>query len=107
MQSNYQAMPIKSGYLLLAGTAKPTSTALGLREFGYLLKIGLNKRCDDHLSNPVAALNSEGFRAVINQYYADFAAVIGVNSAGGVEYGNAMLQGQAGAGAYLCLIIIR
>ena len=62
---------------------------------------------DNHLSDTVASLHNERFRAMINDDYPYFTTVIGVNSAWGIDQGDAVLECKTAPGPDLGLISFR
>ena len=58
---------------------------------------------NDHLCNSHAASDPEGLLAEVDQDDPDLAPVVGVDRAGGVGHGDAVLGGQAGTGPDLGL----
>ena len=59
---------------------------------------------DDHLSNTLPVLNRKVFGREVDQYYPDFAPIVGINRAGGIQQSDSFLQRQSAARAYLCLV---
>jgi hypothetical protein len=58
-------------------------------------------RCYDELRYPHARGYGKGFSAEVDEEDADFSPVVGVNRAGAIEEGDAVVQGQAAARAHL------
>ena len=53
---------------------------------------------DDHLRNPLARNNLEGFFRKIHQDHEDFAAIIGIDGTRRVEHRDSLLRRQPAAG---------
>ena len=62
---------------------------------------------DNHLGDALAVGNDERFVREVYQYDADLATIVGVDGAGRVEDGDAMLDGKSAARPHLCLVACR
>ena len=61
---------------------------------------------DHHLADALSVVDREGLVGEVDHDYADFATVVGIHRAGGVDDGDAAAQGEAAAGADLALITL-
>ena len=84
--------------------SKSACSALGFVEFFNLYPFGLLVTGNDHLADAFAVLNLEIFGREIDEYYAYFAAIVGIDGAGSVEYGNPVLQCKTAARTNLRLV---
>jgi hypothetical protein len=79
-------------------TIRNSISPCGFRYVFRFLKIDLRcHRCRNELGDTVAALDDKRFIAQVHENHLDLAAVIGVDGAGSVEYGNAILDGESAA----------
>ena len=60
--------------------------------------------CHYVLGNPLARLDLIWFGRKVDQYSHEFAAVIRINSTGGIEHRNPMLDGKTAPGTHLKLV---
>jgi hypothetical protein len=81
--------------------AEAAFIAVGGGEVGDELPLDLSDGAKDHLGDTHAGFYREGFIPKVDDEDLDFAAVVGVNGAWGVEDSEAMMQGEAAAGADL------
>jgi hypothetical protein len=83
--------------------AEARFAALGGREGGDDFPLGLGDRAENHLGDTHARFDKEGLLTEVDEEDLDFAAVVGIDGAGGVEEGDAVMEGQTAAGADLGL----
>ena len=57
-----------------------------------------------HLGDALTVFHHEVLLRQIDQHHADLSAIVGIDGAGGVQYGDTFLQGESAARAHLCLI---
>ena len=93
--------------LLVSRMSEAPVAASGVVELldGHPLCVGDAR--DDELRDARAALHHERLFPHVRHDHADLAAVGGVYGAGGVQDGDAVLQGQAGFGAHLAFVAVR
>src|SRR5258708_10085694 len=85
----------KLNHTLAPGRPEAAAAAVGCGKRGCGNEFGADDGRDHHLCDTLAASDHERHRAVVDQEHADLAAVVGVNPARRVQYGNAMLGGEA------------
>ena len=90
--------------LFFAGVAETAVFADGAVELLDRLPGDVGVGCDHHLSDAVAVVDGEVVFTEVDEDYAYLAAVVGIDSAGGVDDGYAVVEGEAGAGANLAFI---
>src|SRR6266700_3046305 len=91
-----------SAFLLTrAGRAKTRNSARGFIEIERLTDHDLQRWCDDELRNTHSALHSECSLPQIHENDLYLAAVIRINSSGGVEHGDTVTHRQARARPHL------
>lgn len=76
-------------------------SAWGLIKGVDVFPLRLEDGGDDHLCDAVAAFNGKFFVSVVDEDDLDFASVVGVDGAGGVDHGDAFFDGEAATGTYL------
>ena len=84
--------------------SKSACSAFGFVKFLHLNPFSLFVAGNDHLANAFAVLNLEIFGRKIDEYYAYFATIVGIDGAGSVEYGNPVLQSKTAARTNLRLV---
>ena len=62
---------------------------------------------NDHLGDALPRNNLKGLLAQVHQDDAHLPAIVGIDRSRRIEYGNAVLDGQAATGAHLRLIALR
>ena len=93
--------------LLLSSVSETAGTALGVRQLFHLNNLRLLVAGDDHLGDALAVAYDEILLREVYQYHTYLAAVVGVDGAGRVEDGDALLQCQAAARTHLRLVARR
>ena len=71
--------------------SKSACSAFGFVKFFNLNPFGLFVAGNDHLANTFAVLNLEIFGRKIDEYYAYFTTIVGIDCAGSVENRDAVL----------------
>ena len=87
--------------------SEAAAAALGVGQFLHLDDFGLLASGNDHLGNALAVVDDEVLIAEVDEDDAYFASVVGVDGAGAVQHGDALLQRQAAAGPRLRLVARR
>src|SRR5438270_13242559 len=87
--------------------AEAAGAAPALGQHGELVEGDAADRRDDELGDALAALDDDGVAAEIGQDDVNLAAIIGVDRAGAVEHGDAVLEGEARARPDLALVPVR
>ena len=70
---------------------KSACSAFGFVKFLHLNPFGLLVAGNDHLANAFAVLNLEIFGRKVDEDYANFTAIVGIDCAGSVENRDAVL----------------
>ena len=73
-------------------------------KFLYELEFCLLVTCDYHLCNALTLVYHEVLVGEVYEENAYLTTIVSVDGAGRVEHGDAMLEGESAARAYLCLI---
>ena len=81
----------------------PISSFASLRlvEHLHLLEYALFMPGDDHLGDALAVFHHEILLRQIDEHHANLSTIVGIDGAGGVEHGDALLQGQSATGPHL------
>ena len=87
--------------------SESSGSAFGGAEFGHLDEFGLLVAGDNHLRDAFARLDGYVFCGEVNKDYANLAAVVGIDGAGGVEHGDPTLERHAAARTNLRLVTCR
>lgn len=95
------------GSLLCSAMTEASGTSLRLGKNLHSLPFGLLVAGDDHLGNALAVLDEERLVGEIDKDDADLATIVGIDGAGSVEDGDAVLDGKTTAGAHLSLVARR
>ena len=90
-----------------AAVSESAFAALRVVERLHGLPFGHFVAGDHELRDAFAVGHGEGLGGEVDQDNADFAPVVGVDRAGRVEQGDAVLEGQAGARTHLGLVALR
>ena len=90
----------------LSGAAVSESSLAALCgvEGGDGYELGLFVGGDDHLGYALSVGDGVGLAAEVDEYDAYLTSIVGVDGAWGVEHGDAVLEGEAAAGAYLSFV---
>ena len=88
---------------LSARSTQTAAAAAGLGQQIDGIELRLHHRRDHHLRDALAAANRKRFRAVIDQDDLDLAAIVGIDGAGRVQHGDAVLRGEPRAWPHLRL----
>jgi len=100
-------MPITNadtGILSPAGVAESAGAAAGCVQLGDKLNLYTSDGSDDQLGDPIAAIDGEGFGAMVNEEHTELASIVGVDGAGRVQHCDTVFGGEAAAGANLALV---
>ena len=65
---------------------------------------GMDDAGDYELGDTHATLHTEGFVAMVDKVNMDFSAIVGIDGAGSVKDGKAVLTRKTTARTYLCLV---
>ena len=84
--------------------AKTTFSSLCFRESFNCLPLYLFVACHNHLRNALAILDYKIGIRKINKNNANLATLVGIDCAGRIKYGDALLQSQAAARSHLSLV---
>ena len=84
-----------------------TFATLGLVENFDLFPYGLFVSGYYHLANSLAVFYNKIVRREIYEYYTYLATIVGIDSAGRIKHGYALLDSQATPGTYLSLVSLR
>ena len=84
--------------------AESTVFAPGTVEFAGLLPSHTGILFDHHLTYAVAVIDGEVVLAEVYEYYADLAAVVGVDGSWSIRYCHAVIESHAASGTYLTFI---
>ena len=68
---------------------------------------GMDDAGNDELGNAHATLYAERLVAMVDKVNMDFSAIVGINGAGSVKYGEAVLTRKTATRTYLCLVAWR
>ena len=93
-----------SGRLFFAAVSESSSATLCLVQRVGELPFSLFVVGNDHLCYALAVVDGEGLVGEIDEDDADFAAIVGINGAWGIQNGDAVLDGQSATWAYLRLV---
>lgn len=87
--------------------AKSPLTALTGGQFVYFLHLHMTYSMYDELGNPIPVSDDERLIPQINQNYANFTPVIGINSTRSIENGYAVLEGKTAPGPHFSPVFLR
>lgn len=90
--------------LFFAGVAEGAVFADGAVELLHRLPGYVGVCGDHHLGDAVAVVDGEVVLAEVDEYDSDFATVVGIDGAGGIDDGDSVVEGEAGAGPDLAFI---
>lgn len=91
-------------FLFFTRMSKSACSALGFVEFFNLYPFGLLVTGNDHLADAFAMLNLEIFGREVDENYAYFAAIVGIDGAGSIENCNSVFQSKTAAWTNLCFV---
>ena len=83
---------------------KSACTTFGFVEFFNLNPFGLLVTGNDHLADAFAMLNLEIFGRKVDEDYANFATIVGIDGAGSVENCDSVLQCKTATRTDLCFV---
>jgi len=89
--------------VLTARVAKAPGPPAGLVQFRDEFHTGARHRADDKLGDSLPPRHHEGPRTMVDQGHTHLASVVSVDSPGGVEHGDTVLDREAAAGPNLGL----